>query len=118
MDKRDIVMLAEQGHHLLALALPHQSVVNIHTGQLVTDGFMDQHGRNRGIHPARQATDHPALADLLTDLLDGFGPVGCHCPVALQARDAMREIAQQFTPMHRVHDFRMELRAVEFAFGV
>ena len=60
----------------------------------------------------------PALADLLTDLLDGFGPVGCHCPVALQARDAMREIAQQFTPMHRVHDFRMELRAVEFAFGV
>ena len=79
---------------------------------------MDQHSRDRGIHAARQATDNSALADLLTDLLNGLGPVGRHCPVALQACDAMREIAQQFAPVHCVNDFRMKLRSIEFALGI
>ena len=41
MDQGNIVMIAEQGNHLLALTATHQTCIHIDTSQLIADGFMD-----------------------------------------------------------------------------
>ena len=71
MDQRDVVVVAEQPHDLLALVLAQQAVVDEHALQLVADRLVQQHGHDRGVDAARQAADHLALADLGADLGDG-----------------------------------------------
>ena len=113
--ERDVVAVAEQRHDLLRLAEPHQAVVDEHAGELLADRFVDQHRRHRRVDAARQAADHPALADLLADLLDRLVAEGAHGPVAAAADDLADEIAQQRRAVRRVHDLEMELRGVELA---
>ena len=115
MHERDVVAVAEQRHDLLGFAETQQAVIDEHAGQLLADRLVDQHGRDRGIDAAGQAADHPALADLLPDLLDRLFLEGAHGPVALGARDLAHEIAQERGAVRRVHDFEMELGGVEFA---
>ncbi len=52
---------------LLGLACPQQPVVDEHAGQLVADGPLHQRGGDRGVDPAGQPADHPAVADLRPD---------------------------------------------------
>ena len=111
-------MVAEQRDDLLRLVHPHQPVVDEHAGQLVADRLVDKHGRNRAVDSARKAADDLAVPDLRADLLDlGLAELG-HGPVARQPADMAYEICQQLAAVGRVHDFRMELRAVIFAFLV
>ena len=51
--QRDVVAVAKQSDHLAGLAEAQQAVIDEHAGQLIGDGLMDQHGGDRGIHPAR-----------------------------------------------------------------
>jgi hypothetical protein len=44
MDERDIVGLAEQAHHFLRLACPHQTVIDEDAGELLADRLMDEDG--------------------------------------------------------------------------
>ena len=89
-------MAAEQLDHLRGLAQPQQSVVDEDAGELLADGLVDQHRRDRGIDAARQAADHLAASDLGADLLDRLLLEGAHGPVALQPamlRTKLRRIA-------------------------
>ena len=61
MDQRDVVVVAEQADHLLALAQPQQAVVDEHALQLIADRLVQQHGHHRGVDAARQAADHRLL---------------------------------------------------------
>ena len=70
VDQRDVVAVAEQRDDLLGLACAHQAVVDEHAGQLLADRLVDQHRGDRAVDAARQAADHPALADLLADVGD------------------------------------------------
>ena len=113
--ERDVVAVAEQRHDLLRLAEPQQAVVDEHAGELLADRLVDQHRRHRRVDAAGQAADHPALADLLADLLDRLVAERAHGPVAAAADDLADEIAQQRRAVRRVHDLEMELRGVELA---
>ena len=115
MDQRDVVVVAEQAHDLLGLVEPQQAVVDEHALQLVAQRLVQQHGHHRGVDAARQAADHAALADLGADLGDGAVLEGGHRPVALEARDVEREVAQKLGAVGRVHHLGMELHAVELA---
>ena len=70
VDQRDVVAVAEQRNDLLRLAEPHQAVVDEDAGQLIADRFVDQHRGDRAVDAARQAADHPPVADLLADVGD------------------------------------------------
>ncbi len=114
MDQRDVVMALEQRDDLVRLARAHQPGVDEDAGELVADGLVDQHGGDRRIHAARQAADHPALADLGADLSDLGLAEGVHVPFRLDAGDG-DEVAQQHGAARRVRDLGMELHAVEAA---
>ena len=86
VDERDVVVVAEHRHDLVGLVEPHQAVVDEDAGELVADRLVDQHRRDRGVDAAREAADHPALADLRADLLDHALAVGGHGPVGLRGR--------------------------------
>ena len=84
--QRDVVVVAEQRDDLLGLAEPQQAVIDEHAGELLADRLVDQHRRDRRIDAAREAADHPALADLRADLLDRLVLEGAHGPVAAWRR--------------------------------
>ncbi len=106
-------MVAEQRHHLLALAEPQQAVIDEHAGEPVADRLVDQHRRDRGIDAARQAADHPALPDLPADLGDRLVAECAHAPVAHAAGNVAHEVAQERGAVGRVHHFEVELGGVE-----
>ena len=115
MHERNIVVTAEQRHHILGLAEPQQPVIDEHARELLADGLMNENRGDGGIDAAGQPADHPALADLAADLLDGLVFERAHRPVAGAARDLAHEIAQDGGAVRRVHDLEMELRGVELA---
>ena len=88
-------------------------MVDENTGELVADGFVDQHRGDRGIDAARQAADHLAVADLGPDLGDLCLAEIRHRPVTGAACDLMHEVGEQLAAVRRVHHFRVELHAVE-----
>ena len=108
-------MAAEQRDDLLAFARAHQAGIDEDAGELVADRFMDQHRGDGGIHAARQAADHLALADLFADFLHHGGAEGVHVPFRLDAGDVQHEVLVDLRAARRVHHFGMELDAVELA---
>ena len=112
MDQRNVVMPAEQRHHLFRLAGPQQAVIDKDTGQLLADRLVDQHRRHRGIHPARQAADHLAVSHLRADRLDRTGAVRGHRPASRTAADPQRKTRQQRAAILGMDHLGMELHAV------
>ena len=101
-------MAAEQAHHLVRFALPHEAVIDEHAGELIADRLVDQHRRDRRIDAARQAADHPRLADLRADAGDLLVAEGGHRPVALEAGDLEQEIGDELRAVGRVNHLRVE----------
>ena len=85
-------MVAERGHHLLALVLSHQAVVDEHAGELLADGAVHDQRRGRRVDAARQPADHVRVADLLADrrhlLVDDRG----RAPGPFAAADLVQEV--------------------------
>jgi len=94
VDQGDVVVVAEQGHHLLGLVVAQQAGVDEDAGQLIANGLMDEDSGDGGVHPAGQAADHPALTHLGADLGDHLLTERGHGPVAGQACDLVGEVAQ------------------------
>ena len=115
MHQRDVVVVPEQVDDGLGFVEPQHAVVDEHAGELVADGFVDQHRGDRGIDAAGKAADHPALADLGADLLDRLFAERAHGPVAGEAGNLADEIADQLGAVGRVHHFGVEHQAVIFA---
>ena len=59
------------GHEVLldlfGLTLAQQPMVDEHAGETVADGALHERRGDRGVHPAGQPADRPAVADLLAD---------------------------------------------------
>ncbi len=113
MDERDVVGAAEQALHLLRLALAQQAVIDEDAGERVADGLVQQDGGDGGIDAAGQAADHLRAAHLLADARDLGISEGRHRPGAAAARDAVHEVPQHGRAARRMHDFGMELHAIE-----
>ena len=108
VDQRDVVVVAEERHHLLRLAEPHQPGVDEDAGELVADRLVDQHRGDRAVDPAREAADHALAADQLPDVVDRLVAVGGHRPVADKARD-VGEVLQELRAVDRVVHLGVEL---------
>jgi hypothetical protein len=108
MDQRNIVMVAEHGDDLFALVEAHQAVVDIDAGELIADGFVDQHGCHRGIDAAGKAADDLAGADLGADLLDHLGAIGSHIPIDSRPTILCTKLARELAAIGRVHHFGVE----------
>ena len=68
--QRHVEGVPECGHHLVALVLAHQPVVDEHAGELVAHGLVRQERRHGRIDAAGQPADHPLGAHLLANLRD------------------------------------------------
>ena len=104
--------------NLIAFTGPQHAVVHKHTGQLIADGFVRQHGGHGRIHAAAEGAEHAALADLLADLLHGGFDVGPHGPGGFTRADVVHEISQNLRPFDRMNHLGMELQAVDPALVV
>jgi hypothetical protein len=113
VNEGDVVVVAKQRHDLLGLVRPHQAVIDEHAGELLADGFVDQHRSDGGIDAAREAADHAAAAHLLADALHGLLLEGAHGPIARAARDIAHEVADEERAVGRVGHLRVELHRVE-----
>ena len=111
----DFEMAPENFLHHLRLAPAQQAVVDENAGELVADGLVQQRRRHAGIHAAAQAENHPFLADLRADLLDGLVDVTAHRPVLAAAADVVDEVGDDFPAARRVGHFGMKLQAEHFA---
>ena len=114
----DLEMPPENLAHDLRFASAQHAVVDENAGELVANGFVQQRRRHAGIHAAAQAEDHLLLADLRADLLDRLVDVVVHRPVLAAAANVVDEVGDDFPAARRVHDFRMELQAEQFAVAV
>ncbi len=63
-----VEVVAEHADDFLGLVLSEHAVVDEDAGELVADGFRDQHRRDRRVDPAREAANDLGVADLLADL--------------------------------------------------
>ena len=74
---------------------------------------MDQHRGYRGIHPARQAANHPLIG--LHQLADpgdlSFDEV-TRRPIGNAAADLEEEVTEDLSASRSVCDFRVELHAI------
>ena len=113
VDERNAEMLAEQADNLLAFAEPHQPMIDIDTGQLVADRFVDQDRCHRTIDSARKPANDASVANLLADVGNLCLSIPRHRPVAGAATDMADEIGDQLAPVGCVDNFGVEHRCIE-----
>lgn len=114
VDQRHVVVVAEHGDDLFGLTLAQQTVVNEDAGQLIANGFVNQHGGDGGVHAAGKATDHLLVAHLLADRGNGFLTVGAHGPVAFEPCQTHEVLIEAWAVGGVVH-LGVELHGVEVA---
>ncbi len=98
---------------LLRLAGPLQTVVDVHTGQLVADRLVHKGCGDRGVDAAGQRAEHLLVADLLADQLDLLLHDVRGGPVALAARDVVEEVLEHRLAGLRVQHLRVPLHTGE-----
>ncbi|MNN87725.1 hypothetical protein D3C81_2053190 [compost metagenome] len=93
-------------------------MVDEHAGQLVADGFMNQHRYNRGVNAAAQRAQYLAVSNLVADIAHGILDKRLHAPVAFTAADLVKEVTDHLVTVHGMTNLRMELHAVHVAVRV
>jgi hypothetical protein len=116
VDQRD-PELPEGLDHLLGLVHPHQPVVDEDAGEALADGAVDEQRGDRGVHPAGEAADDAALADLGADRVDLLRDHRLRRPVVAALGDVAEETGEDVRAVGRVDDLRVELNPVEAAVG-
>ena len=66
--------------HRLPLIQAQQAVIDKHASELVADGTVNQRGRHRRVHPARQPQNHFVAAHLPADFVYRFVNIVRHGP--------------------------------------
>ncbi len=89
-------------------------MIDEHAGQPVADGLLDDGRGHRGVHPAGQAADGTALADLGPDLRHLLVDDAAHGPVGAAAGQ-FQEAAQHRLAVLGVHHLGVELHPVQAA---
>src|SRR2546427_7533909 len=87
MDEVDLEGIAEGVNDRLALALPHEPVVDVHARELVADGPMDEHGGHGRVDAAGEAAKHALTVHLRPDRLDRRVDETGHRPRAADRAD-------------------------------
>ena len=95
---------------LLTSVFAQQSVVNEDARQLITDGFGDEGGDDRGVNATGEAADDAVGADDLADALFLLFDERADLPCPVAAADFADEIGQQLSAKFGVSDFRVELK--------
>ena len=117
VDERNVEVPAERLDHLLSFVLTQETVVDEHAGQLIADGLVHEQRRDGRVDAAGEGAQHALGADLgpnaLSLLLDDCG----RRPRRRRPGSVVKEVLQDVLPVRRVHDFGMELHAVEGARG-
>ena len=116
--ERDLERVAERAHHLLALFLAHQAVVNEHTRELLAHRAMHEQRGHRGVNAAGQAADHAPLPHLLADAPDLLLHDRRRRPRPLAAAHVGQKAREDLLAVGGVDDLGMELDAVDAAGGV
>ena len=115
--ERQMQLVAKPLLNLVGLVVTQQPVVDEDAGQAITDGAMNQHRRDGGIHAARQPAHDFAGADLLTNSLGRLLDERADRPVAGAAAFAVGEVAEDLDAVLGVHDLRVEEQRVQLPFG-
>ena len=103
---------------LLPLPGPQQPVIDEHAGQTVADGPLHERGGHRGVHPAGQPADRPAVADLGPHRVDRVVDDRRRGPAVRDPGDLLQEPAQHLLPVRRVPDLGVVLHAGQPPLGV
>ena len=101
---------------LISLVLTKQAVIYEYAGQLLSDGSGKKAGCNGGIYAAGQREQNAAVADFLTNFLNGIGNKGIHFPGSCTATDISYKVIEHLGAFRRMKHFRMELDGVEALF--
>ena len=115
MHQRDIEMITEQADDFFRFVLAHQAGVDKDAGELVADRGMQQARHDGGINAAGDAANNPFTANLFADFLDSFILIGIHRPVIAAAGDLNNEVFEDLVTFRCMHNFGVELHAIEFA---
>ena len=105
--------LCEDINHLVAFAGAHKAVIHIDAGKPAADGAVEERGSHGAVNPAGKAQKHRSVAHLLADLPHGYIHIGFHAPIALQAANVHKEVAQNAHAFLRMRYFGVELYAVK-----
>ena len=105
----------EHVHHLVALVVAQQAVVDEHAGQLLADGLVQQRRHHRGIDAAREPEQHAALAHLGAHARDGVVDDVARRPGVGAAADVVHEALVDARALPGVRHLRMELQRVVVA---
>jgi hypothetical protein len=113
VDQRDVVVAAEQADDLLALAQPHQAVVDEHAGQLVADRFVDEHGGDAESTPPEspQMTRPLPTCARISSILVLRNSAMVQSPA--KAADMAHEVLEQLGAVGRVDHFGVELHRID-----
>ena len=111
--ERHLERVAERAHHLLALVLAHQPVVDEHARELLADRAVHEQRGDRGVDAAGEPADDRAVADLRADAADLFLDDRGRRPGALAAADLGQEAREDLLAVGRVDDLGVELDAVD-----
>ena len=103
----------EHFHHHVTLVQAQQTVVHKNAGELVANGAVDERGRHRRIHAARQAQNDFFVTHLRPDFGNCIGHVVVHHPVGAGGADVEHKAVQQRLALHRVRHFGVKLHAIE-----
>jgi hypothetical protein len=106
---------AECVHHFPGLILAQEAVVDKEAGQVVPDGAVDKGRCHRGIDPAAEAAQDPAVTYGGLDLLNRRGDERMGGPGSAEASDFEEEVRQDLRALRGVHHFRVELDAEQGA---
>ena len=112
MDEMDVPLGAHHVDDAVALAASEQAVVDEHAGELIPDRTMHEGGGDGGVDAPAQRADDLAVADLMTQRVDGHVDERGGLPRARAPADVEEEVAQDIAPEWRVGHLRMELDAV------
>ena len=109
------------GKHFLdgaRLVRTQYAVVHENTGQLFSDGLVDQRCGDTRVHATAQSENHLFLAGLSANFLNSLIDVIAHGPLAAATADFADEVRDDFFTLRRVNHFRMKLKAVKAGLGV
>src|ERR1022692_1564407 len=104
--------------HGIGFALAHQAGIDInslHTFR--AEGALAERAGDRGIDPSADEEENIAIADALANFVFDLGHAMERIPIAPAIANAEQEVGQDLAAARGVHDFGMELHAVEAAGG-
>jgi hypothetical protein len=113
VDQFDPLVALEGLDHLLGLAGPHQSGVDVDAGEPVSDRPVHEGGGHGRVDAARQPADGPAVTDLFLDGLDRRVDDRLHRPARVAAGQAPQELFEQGRAVRGVDDLGVVLHPVD-----